>query len=146
MNLAEAFFALAQAGCRIKVEAAGSIVLDVPHGCPPVPSAVLEALAAHRETVSAVLGPAPDRPTPRPTRRSPYAAENLVSKSKDVRSSSICMPPDIKDIVARARARVAMLRATSCDCGHVVEGKGAPSETTPGSVEATDIRDDSIPF
>jgi len=146
MNLAEAFLALAQAGCRIKVEAGGSIVLDVPHGCPPVPRSVLEALAAHRETLSAVLGPAPDRPASRPTHRSPYAAENLVSKSEDVRASSTCMPPDIKDIVERARARVAMWRATSCDSRQVVEGTEAPSATTPGSVEAADICDDDIPF
>jgi hypothetical protein len=146
MNLAEAFFALAQAGCRIKVEAGGSIVLDVPRGRPPVPRSVLEALAAHRETLSAVLGPAPDRPTPRPTRRRPYATQTLAIKSEEVRSSSICMPPDVKDILARARARVEMRRATSCDSGHVVEGMGAPSATTPDSVEAADICNDGIPF
>jgi len=146
MNLTEAFFAIAHAGCRIKVEAGGSVVLDIPPGCPPVPKAVLEALATHRETLSAVLGPAPNRPTPRRPHQSPYAAENLVIKSEDVRSSSICIPPDVKDILARARARVEMRRATSCDSGQIVEGTGAPSATTPGSVEATNNCDDDIPF
>ena len=146
MNLAEAFFALAKTGCRIKVEAGGIIVLDVPQGCPPVPRSAMEALVTHRETLSAVLAPAPDKPTPRPPRRSPYAAQNLVIKSGDVRSSSICLARDSKDIIARAKARVAMWRATSCDSAHVVEGTGAPSATTPGSVEAADICDDDIPF
>ena len=146
MNLAEAFFALAKTGCRIKVEAGGNIVLDVPQGCPPVPRSAMEALVTHRETLSAVLAPAPDKPTPRPPRRSPYAAQNLVIKSADVRSSSIRLVIDSKDILARARARSAMRRATSCDSTHAVEGTGAPSATTPADLEAAETNDDGIPF
>lgn len=57
MNLTEAFSTLARSGCRLKLEAAGSIILDVPPGSPPVPSSVLEALAMHREILAAVLTP-----------------------------------------------------------------------------------------
>lgn len=62
MNLADAFSTLAKAGCRIKAEAGGGIILDVPPGRPPVPRQVLEVLAAHRESLVAVL--APNAPTP----------------------------------------------------------------------------------
>lgn len=57
MNLADAFSALAKAGCRIKAEVGGGIILDVPPGTPPVPRQVLEVLAAHRESLVAVLAP-----------------------------------------------------------------------------------------
>lgn len=55
MNLSEVFTLLAQSGCRLKLEAAGSIILDVPAGAPPVPRSVLDSLAMHRESLAAVL-------------------------------------------------------------------------------------------
>jgi hypothetical protein len=98
MNLAEAFAILAKTGCRLRVEAEGGIILDVPPGGQPVPTAVLQVLAAHRESLVAVLAPAKPSPgtgdqttgngtKPSSGRPSPYAAENLAITTGPPRSS-----------------------------------------------------------
>jgi len=120
MTLSDAFSALALAGCRIKVEASGGIILDVPPGRPAVTHAVLQALAAHRETLVAVLAPAspqardegqPTGAEPKTTagRSSPYAAENLARRSEPAPAAPPREQLNAKAILAKARAKAAAI-------------------------------------
>lgn len=119
MNLADAFLVLAQSGCQLRADADGGIVVDIPHGCPPVPSSVLDVLAAHREQLRAALAPsrsgiespaaAPRKPAPPlHARHWPYAAKNLAVKSppqQEPTSLPCGLPDDSTTILARAKAR-----------------------------------------
>jgi hypothetical protein len=119
MNLADAFLVLAQSGCQLRADADGGIVVDVPHGCPPVPSSVLDVLAAHREQLCAALVPSrsePESPAAAPRKPAslsharywPYAAKNLAVKSppQQEATSLLCgLPDDSTTILARAKAR-----------------------------------------
>lgn len=119
MNLADAFLVLAQSGCQLRADADGGIVIDVPHGCPPVPSSVLDVLAAHREQLRAALVPsrsgpespagAPRKPAPLlHPRHCPYAAKNLAVKSPPQQEATSLpggLPDDSTTILARAKAR-----------------------------------------
>jgi hypothetical protein len=150
MTLSDAFSALALAGGRIKVEAGGSIILDVPTGRPAVPHAVLQALATHRETLVAVLAPAsplarsegqPPAAEPKTStgRPSPYAAQNLARRCEPVPAAQPHGRFDTQAILARARARAARNRLDS-------------QENTPASplspvVDSTaSMANDEIPF
>jgi hypothetical protein len=150
MTLSDAFSALALAGCRIKVEAGGSVILDVPPGRPAVPNAVLQALAAHRETLVAVLAPAsppagaerqPAASVPKTStgRPSPYAAENLARRSAPAPAAPPRPKLDAQAILARARAKAAAMWLNSR------ESNPASPPSPPADAPAPAGEDD-IPF
>lgn len=157
MNLAEAFSVLAQAGCRLKAETGGGIILDVPPGGPPVPSSVLQALATHRESLVAVLSPAetragievPQRLAQQKTitgRPCPYARDLgvvLAQKPSPVRS-----PFDASSILARARAAKAAARDRQAAAGQLEQPPSPQTDlgmaTHPQNFSA--YSDDSVPF
>ncbi|MFM8495735.1 MAG: hypothetical protein ACKOEM_09435, partial [Planctomycetia bacterium] len=93
MNLADAFSTLAKTGCRLRVEAEGGIILDVSPGCPPVPPSVLQVLAAHRESLVAILAPA----------KRPEAADTLTIEANP-KTASVPVSPYARDLPLKAPA------------------------------------------
>lgn len=157
MNLAEAFAVLANTGCRLRVEAEGGIILDVSPGCPPVPPSVLQVLAAHRESLVAVLAPAkpPESAEGPPTETnpdmasapaSPYARDLSLEAQAARRAATLSARQQLEPvgILRRAREKASKLRERQ-------QLEGQLEFPTPGLPLAMDAAggpgtNDDIPF
>lgn len=157
MNLADAFSTLAKTGCRLRVEAEGGIILDVSPGCPPVPPSVLQVLAAHRESLVAVLAPAnaPNAAETLPANakatstsvpRSPYARDlSPKAQAARVAASSGRLHLDPQAILRQARARLSKLRDLQQVEGQSPDGPAPGPPPAVGKAEGLGS-DDNLPF
>lgn len=157
MNLSEAFSVLAQSRCRLKVEAEGGIILDIPTGSPPVPRTVLEALAAHREALLAVLKPTSPSSGTDDSRPEGAAGGSaccpscLANRSTPPGASTMApaLHPQLgtEEILARAKAKLEAARSSRGNAGGEPRSTSSVLPSGPPAGEAISPADnDGIPF